>query len=176
MKKTALSAAVALVVGTSAMTAQANTAGLTGVWSGTYTFQMFSPGGGPVGVPTSDKWTWNFDAGTMTITNSATFYGSVWTAGDITFTDTGSSYDGNLTFSWSANPSIPVVSSWDVCGTCGGVTVNNATILATSSAFPGFQPFFSGSISLVPVPAAIWLMGSGLIGLVGVARRRPKKA
>jgi len=27
-------------------------------------------------------------------------------------------------------------------------------------------------ISQVPVPAAVWLLGSGLIGLVGVARRR----
>ena len=26
--------------------------------------------------------------------------------------------------------------------------------------------------SVVPVPAAVWLFGSGLIGLVGVARRR----
>jgi hypothetical protein len=29
-----------------------------------------------------------------------------------------------------------------------------------------------GSVSSVPVPAAAWLMGSGLLGLVGVARRR----
>jgi len=29
-----------------------------------------------------------------------------------------------------------------------------------------------GEISAVPVPAAVWLFGSGLIGLVGVARRR----
>jgi hypothetical protein len=28
------------------------------------------------------------------------------------------------------------------------------------------------TVSAVPVPAAIWLMGSGLLGLVGVARRR----
>ena len=27
------------------------------------------------------------------------------------------------------------------------------------------------SVSAVPVPAAVWLFGSGLIGLVGVARR-----
>ncbi|MCW9024363.1 MAG: VPLPA-CTERM sorting domain-containing protein [Gammaproteobacteria bacterium] len=26
--------------------------------------------------------------------------------------------------------------------------------------------------SAVPVPAAVWLFGSGLLGLVGVARRR----
>ena len=34
--------------------------------------------------------------------------------------------------------------------------------------------FVSGSItpSAVPVPAAVWLFGSGLIGLVGIARRR----
>jgi len=27
-------------------------------------------------------------------------------------------------------------------------------------------------LSAVPVPAAVWLFGSGLIGLLGVARRR----
>ncbi len=30
----------------------------------------------------------------------------------------------------------------------------------------------SGDISAVPVPAAVWLFGSGLLGLVGVARRK----
>ena len=182
MKKTALAAAVALTLGTSAIV-QANTAGLTGIWTGTYTFAMTSPGGAAVGVPTSDAWTWDFDAGTVSIQNTATFYGSVWTASGVTFSDNGASYGPaggagtqNMTFSWSANPTIPVTSDWDVMatGTSAVVTVNAATILATSSAFPGFHPSFSGDLTQVPVPAAVWLMGSGLLGLVGVARRRKK--
>jgi len=32
--------------------------------------------------------------------------------------------------------------------------------------------FYSMSVSAVPVPAAVWLFGSGLIGLVGIARRK----
>ena len=31
---------------------------------------------------------------------------------------------------------------------------------------------YSGDVSPVPVPAAVWLFGSGLLGLVGVARRK----
>ena len=30
----------------------------------------------------------------------------------------------------------------------------------------------SGDVSAVPVPAAVWLFGSGLVGLIGVARRK----
>ena len=178
MNKSALATALALAIGGAATVAEANTAGLTGVWTGTYTFAMTSPGGGPVGTATSDTWTWDFDNGTVTIANSATFYGSVWTASGVSFTDSGTSYGGggaqNMTFAWSANPTIPVTSDWDVTatGNTAVVTVNAATILATSSAFPGFHPGFSGDLTKIPVPAAVWLMGSGLLGLVGVARRR----
>ena len=41
-------------------------------------------------------------------------------------------------------------------------------------------PFIGSSanfnVTAVPVPAAVWLMGSGLLGLVGVARRKKKAA
>lgn len=35
-----------------------------------------------------------------------------------------------------------------------------------------FQFNVTGTISAVPVPAAVWLFGSGLIGLIGVAKRK----
>ena len=35
---------------------------------------------------------------------------------------------------------------------------------------------FTADVSAVPVPAAVWLFGSGLVGLVGVARRKVKAA
>ncbi|MCW9014020.1 MAG: VPLPA-CTERM sorting domain-containing protein [Gammaproteobacteria bacterium] len=38
------------------------------------------------------------------------------------------------------------------------------------SAGPGFSGDFT--VSAVPVPAAVWLFGSGLIGLIGIARRK----
>jgi len=41
------------------------------------------------------------------------------------------------------------------------------------------QPTFVGAsvtVSAVPVPAAVWLFGSGLLGMVGVARRRSWQA
>lgn len=31
---------------------------------------------------------------------------------------------------------------------------------------------YEGAVSAVPVPAAVWLFGSGMLGLVGIARRR----
>jgi hypothetical protein len=176
MKKTALATALAASLGTAAVTAQAGTAGLTGVWTGTYVFTMYSPGGDFVGSSGDPQaWTFDFDAGTVDITNTSTFYGSVWTAKDVSFADNGDgTYSGNMLFDWSVNVNIPVEITWEICGGCGGVTTLSSVITTPTPAFPGFQPYFDGSISQVPLPAAAWLFGTGLVGLVGVARRRRK--
>ena len=42
----------------------------------------------------------------------------------------------------------------------------------TSGALPTFNG--TGNLSAVPVPASAWLMGSGLLGLIGLARRKVK--
>lgn len=45
-----------------------------------------------------------------------------------------------------------------------------ANLVSSSGTLTGFI----GGPAPVPVPAALWLFGSGLVGLVGIARRRPK--
>ena len=57
------------------------------------------------------------------------------------------------------------------------------TIDEPESDFNGFEPSWClegvmrmDAYSAVPLPAAAYLMGSGLIGLAGVSRRRKKKS
>jgi len=52
--------------------------------------------------------------------------------------------------------------------------IYSATIVSIEPSGSGGTPYLlnlTGTISAVPVPAAIWLFGSGLVGLMGVARR-----
>ncbi len=46
-----------------------------------------------------------------------------------------------------------------------------ANLAGVNSVFPGVGTALY-RVSAVPVPAAVWLFGSGLLGLVGVARRK----
>lgn len=47
------------------------------------------------------------------------------------------------------------------------------SVLVAGRAITGIATVsLSGSATLVPVPAALWLLGSGLLGLAGIARRR----
>ena len=69
-----------------------------------------------------------------------------------------------------------VVSSFRVIEGTGMFTIGTDTQLGTwslSTQDPGIGGTFSFSASQeVPVPAAAWLFGSGLLGLVGMARRK----
>ena len=100
---------------------------------------------------------------------------------------------GHILFDWGTSLNIDVVNVWDVT-TAGGVTTYSSTDVVVGSpavdsldGIPGLSmidgPFgsavgagynanFNFTTSAVPVPAAVWLFGSGLIGLVGVARRK----
>lgn len=59
--------------------------------------------------------------------------------------------------------------------TAGSMSIDDFTFDRIDGEFMYFTANATGSITMVeavPVPAAVWLFGSGLLGLVGVARRK----
>ena len=91
-------------------------------------------------------------------------------------------------FNWNGNNNIPLLAVFDCVttpGICVGQTTGQSGVFFGGMQTPpmaGQLITFDGTGSLeyvvidpVPVPAAIWLFGSGLLGLVGVARSRKRE-
>ena len=122
-----------------------------------------------------------------TAANNACYTGVVVGAGQV---------GGHILFNWGATSDIDVVQVWDV-STAAGVTTYTSTDATVSGgpavytiggaftapdgilgvgmidgAFIKYHANFDFTTAEVPVPAAVWLFGSGLLGLVGVARRK----
>ena len=128
------------------------------------------------------------DTDNLGTTFNGSFFNAPWTATTLstqtggTFVFAGTSpeqgpYDYSVTlgagetafgtyFTWSVNPNIPVVAVFNQDGSAG------QAVPMQVGPFPGQAPTFQGTVQAVPIPAAVWLFGSGLVGLVGVARRR----
>ena len=103
---------------------------------------------------------WNYSGGTGA---SAT--------GTYNFTLAAGQTAMGLLFDWNTSVGIPVLNIINADGS--GVDSNGNGHIGDSMCcgpFAGSPVGFQGTV--VPVPAAVWLFGSGLIGLVGVARRR----
>ena len=198
MKRTAIATAVALSLGSMAGIAQA--APWTGGHSGTMssaTFTMYDPTGAINNVDAAV--TGSIGGGTWSVASTATFFGLLWAAHSgttfgpgtytidtadggggptYTFTVGAGQRGGHILFNWGATTNIDVVNVWNVCSGCGSHTSLDVDgdgtpgIGMIDGPFPGFSANFDFQVAAVPVPAAVWLFGSGLLGLVGVARRK----
>jgi len=69
---------------------------------------------------------------------------------------------------WSATDVIDSVSAWDFLMYSGSQGTTDKATDTNQYAWA----VYSGDASLVPIPASVWLFGSGLLGLVGMARRK----
>ena len=112
---------------------------------------------------------------TVTGTVSAGTPDPVGTAdGVINFTIGAGQIAGVIDFAWQTSSGIRVVNVWDI--NADGSLSYAAVPGMENGPFPGYNAGFeltgAGLVSPVPVPAAVWLFGSGLLGLVGVARRK----
>jgi len=83
---------------------------------------------------------------------------------------------------WNGIPSIDMVQQGSATVTCAsGSSCSDTSSYTLDAAFHvngakftsvAYTLHLEGTVSAVPVPAAAWLFGSGLMGLAGVARRR----
>lgn len=81
---------------------------------------------------------------------------------------------------WNAIPSIPMIQTTPALITCSTSSCSDSSTYTLDATFHvngagfttvGYALHLEGHVS-VPVPAAAWLFGSGLFGLVAMARRR----
>lgn len=77
---------------------------------------------------------------------------------------------------WSVNYEIPQMYAVN-CGvnplsgdTCNSVFLSSTVVQV--GPFSGGTTGLTGTVSAVPIPASVWLFGSGLIGLIGIAKRK----
>ena len=191
MQKTLLASAVALALGATA-TAQAATITITemdfsGLSAASGTVNNVTGDGSFSGTFFGHSWVadqvgW-FDTHNTAISTSIQGQpGS--NGGTYTFTLTGNQVAVATLFDWSTSTDIAVLSIFD-CPETGGGACTSASLPMAGGPFAGSTPGFNGvtaddfppsGTAPVPVPAAVWLFGSGLVGLVGVARRRRKAA
>lgn len=137
--------------------------GIISLVSGADSATVYTTGafGAPVPTGTVDQTIGQIDVDLSSLRASITL-GSIPSIGTVDFSlwplttppsmGTYNSATGAYTLSWNVNVVKQILNQ--------NVTVGTATVI------------LGGTATVVPVPAAVWLFGSGLIGLVGVARRR----
>ena len=165
---------------------------------------MVENGNGLTGDPVTGSLSMNSVTGNSTsasIVAGALFFGSAWSATNVQFSITGTNTaSATMLFHWGdadagtscgvTNCDIAVTlgltmtpGAGDATFGSGATSVGDVYTMATVTSdmpagpFAGFQPTFNGTytVTSVPVPATAWIVGSGLLGLMGVGAVRRKK-
>jgi len=203
VKRSLIATAVAGVIGLSVTTTAAEAASLSSlaITSGTFTMGAFTPvpniitnfsGANLIGAYNPATWdenltqtgpasgavmAWDFNGISGVWFNAFTAAsGGPAPSGDVTGTtltlDLSALFNNVYGRSHSQGGFVTGIASG---GTSGTFTASWTSIFY-GGAFPGQTGTYnvSGTYAAVPVPAAAWLMGSGLAGLAGLARRRRK--
>jgi len=130
----------------------------------------------------------NFDSATGQGTanfDPVVFLGTNLTIRDVALTQTGSQIHADGFWDWGANIDQPLEWDWDIASVIKFGPTTFSLLDTDGDGLPGTAlttgPFPAGTTfaiegtatpAPVPMPAAFWLFGSGLLGLLGVAKRR----
>ena len=80
---------------------------------------------------------------------------------------------GDINMGTGAAATVACTSGTMTCAVGESFTLDYTAVVPTGDfTGVGYQLHLEGTVEAIPVPAAVWLFGSGLLGLVGVARRR----
>lgn len=175
MRKTLIASSIALLLGNSV--SQADIMVTSMQISGTYaaTGTLINTGGGQVSsVDLFFGHSWTLDQQTPFMDNTGSWSGSSaqgpfdYDAQIAAMTD--SQVAVGSYWNWNTANEIAHLDVYEcAAGVCTsmGAPHQNGPAVGTVLNFSG-----TGSAAVVPVPAAAWLFGSGLLGLAGMARRR----
>lgn len=84
----------------------------------------------------------------------------------------GDTFDAGETLIYNITATDLVASSFNFLSTPDLVDTNGPFLGAAKFGSTGVDGLQSDWVAAVPIPAAVWLFGSGLIGLIGLARRK----
>lgn len=104
----------------------------------------------------------DFDSGRVSLQSTTPFFGEFYFT-DGTISDNGDgTYNGDLAFTWNVS-TFPISPGllWDI--------TDHGDSTATVETLAG-GAIIDGTLTSVPVPAAVWLFGTGLAGLLMVGR------
>ena len=162
------------------ISAHAGTVGVSGQWNFDGLLTMYDTNGVLNSTPVTGFF--DFSSSNLDLDFQLNFFGQPITYTGGTLSDNGDgTYNGLFTFDWSIYTDNTATILWDITDNGNGT----ATVLTldgdddgipgntiTNGTFTGSSFEINGELTTVPLPAAFWLLSSGLIGLIGIARRK----